>query len=255
MGTFELYSNYYDLLYHEKNYEGEVEYVTGIIASNNPKAKTILDLGCGTGRHDFLLNEKGFDVDGVDISTDMIAIAEKKYGLINGLSFFKGDVTTWSHPNNKKYDVVISLFHVLSYQTQNVSALNMFITAFDSLKPGGLFIFDCWYGSAVLTERPETRLKTFENNNILVQRRSYPQMVTSKNTVDVNFEITITDKLSGRQKVLKELHSMRYFFIPELSSFASQAGFESIRFMKWLGIDPPTDENWYIVGAIVKPVN
>ena len=55
MSVFKDYSNYYDLLYSDKDYEAEADYIDHLIQKNNPGAKTILNLGCGTGKHDFLL--------------------------------------------------------------------------------------------------------------------------------------------------------------------------------------------------------
>jgi len=49
--VFNAYAAYYDLLYKEKNYAEEAEYIHGLIQKNTPGAKTILELGCGTGQH------------------------------------------------------------------------------------------------------------------------------------------------------------------------------------------------------------
>ena len=47
----DLYSKYYDLLYEDKNYFDEVEYIDFLIKKNCQSAKTLLDMGCGTGKH------------------------------------------------------------------------------------------------------------------------------------------------------------------------------------------------------------
>ena len=75
MDVFNLYARYYNLLYKEKDYAGEAEYVHKLIQKYQPGAKSILDLGCGTGRHDILLAEKGYSVTGVDRSEEMLAVA------------------------------------------------------------------------------------------------------------------------------------------------------------------------------------
>ena len=43
-----------------------------------PAGARILDLACGQGRHAHLLAEAGFDVDGFDLSKDLLAIAKKR---------------------------------------------------------------------------------------------------------------------------------------------------------------------------------
>ena len=51
MSQFGLYSKYYNLLYADKDYAGEARYVDSIIRRHTPRAATMLELGCGTGRY------------------------------------------------------------------------------------------------------------------------------------------------------------------------------------------------------------
>jgi hypothetical protein len=75
LSVFGAYSHYYDLLYEEKNYAKEVEFVSAIIRRHAPDAKTMLDLGCGTGRHAWGFTQKGYKVTGLDRSAEMLAKA------------------------------------------------------------------------------------------------------------------------------------------------------------------------------------
>jgi len=210
MGVFEEYSKYYDLLYKDKDYKGEVDYIDELIKIYHPHAKTVLDLGCGTGKHDHYLTKKGYNVYGVDISEEMISQAIKE----------NNDATTYSVGDmryielNKCFDVVISLFHVMSYQITNDDIINGFKTAYKHLDKNGIFIFDCWYGPAVLTDRPSIRIKRLEDKNIQVIRIAELIMYPERNVVDVNYNIIIQDKVTDKTVQLKETHSMRYLFSP-----------------------------------------
>ena len=75
MKVFGNYSRYYNLLYKDKDYKGEAGFIHDLIQKYSPGAKSILDLGCGTGRHDVLLAEKGYVMTGVDMSEEMLLIA------------------------------------------------------------------------------------------------------------------------------------------------------------------------------------
>ena len=52
------YARYYDLLYRDKDYAAAAEYVAGLIRKFHPSARSILELGSGTGIHAGLLAGK-----------------------------------------------------------------------------------------------------------------------------------------------------------------------------------------------------
>nr|MBA2706707.1 SAM-dependent methyltransferase [Gemmatimonadaceae bacterium] len=51
MSVFGSYSRYYDLLYRDKDYAAESAYVASLLAVHAPGARSILEIGCGTGAH------------------------------------------------------------------------------------------------------------------------------------------------------------------------------------------------------------
>lgn len=216
MEVFNHYAHYYDLIYSLKDYKEEADYVNSLIRNFAPKTTTILDLGCGTGSHDFYLARKGFDVTGVDLSESMIAIAKEKqtHEALENLKFLKGDITSLNL--KKEFDCVVSLFHVMNYLTSNDAMNKGFTNAVKHLKSGGLFIFDCWYGPSVLNDLPQTRMKKFENDKIKVTRFVEPVIHFNENIVDVNYEIYIQEKQTSKVVAINETHSVRYFFNPEL---------------------------------------
>ena len=147
----DLYSKYYDLLYSDKDYVIEAKYVEDLIKKNTNNAMSILELGCGTGKHADIFCDSGFIVHGVDDSKQMLNIAElKRVGKENNLFFTHSKIQNLNL--DKKFDVVTSLFHVMSYQITNESLVESFRVAKNHLKKRGIFIFDFWYGPAVLTD-------------------------------------------------------------------------------------------------------
>ena len=76
--VFDAYARYYDLLYGDKDYAGEAEYVAAHSRKQVPQAKRILELGCGTGSHAEHLVRMGYSVHGVDMSEAMLARAEAR---------------------------------------------------------------------------------------------------------------------------------------------------------------------------------
>lgn len=68
----------YDRLMKHAPYDKWNEFTKEMIANYFPKARAILDVGCGTGELLLHLKEAGFDAVGVDISADMLTVAQEK---------------------------------------------------------------------------------------------------------------------------------------------------------------------------------
>jgi SAM-dependent methyltransferase len=237
MNVFGHYARYYDLLYKDKDYAGEAEYVHTLIQRHSPKARSILELGCGTAAHARLFAAKGYELHGVDRSAEMLEQARNRLGVVTPeqagrLSFSQGDVRDVRL--NRKFDAVISLFHVISYQVMNADLAAAFATARAHLDKGGIFIFDCWYGPAVLTDRPVVRIKRLEDDSISVTRIAEPIMRPNENLVEVNYHVFIRDKKSKKVEELKETHRMRYLFRPEVDNFLSENGLSVIEEGEWM---------------------
>ena len=244
MTVFGTYSKYYDLLYEDKDYVEEASYLDRLIRQYNPHGKSVLDLGCGTGKHATLLAKMGYDVVGVDKSQDMLNEAMENLHPDLRLSFVHGDVCDVRL--GRKFDVVISIFHVMSYQTSNAELQIAFATAATHLHAGGIFIFDCWYGPAVLMTRPEVRVKKLENETITMMRIAEPVMCVNENVVDVNYHIFIRDKSTNQVEELFERHKMRYLFNPEVLILFERAGLKAISFFEYMTGAPPSDKTWSV---------
>ncbi len=247
MAVFKAYSKYYDLLYKDKDYAAEAEYIYKLIVRYAPDASKVLELGCGTGAHAKHLARSGLVVHGVDMSEQMLEVAARKRALLSSelgqrLFFSHGDARTIRL--DQTFDVVISLFHVMSYQVNNNDIQAVFLTAKEHLKPGGFFIFDCWYGPAVLTDRPEVRVKYLEDKSTRVIRIAEPVMHPNLDVVDVNYTLIIKDKNTQKVEELQETHRMRYLFEPEIRLFCSQTGFKLIKSFAWMRDNEPDFTTW-----------
>jgi SAM-dependent methyltransferase len=245
MAVFGAYSRYYDLLYRDKDYAGEAEYLQSLIKIYHPGAKSMLDLGCGTGRHAQLLARKGYEVTGIDRSEEMLTIANAQLSSLPSqsfLNFHQGDIR--SIRLNSTFDVVVSLFHVISYQTTNDDLQAVFATVQDHLQSGGIFVFDFWYGPAVLSDPPAIRIKRLEDAEIAVTRIAEPVMHANQNIVEVNYQVLVHDKASGVVESLQEQHRIRYLFRPEIALFFREVGLTIVEDMEWMSRCPLGLDTW-----------
>lgn len=255
MTVFGNYAQYYDLLYQEKDYAGEADFVHQLIQTHAPNTQTLLEFGCGTGQHARLLAENGYQIHGIDISADMLqqandCLAKLPQELTSRLTFSHGDIRTVRL--SQQFDALISLFHVISYQTTNEALQQTFLTAETHLKPGGLFIFDCWYGPGVLSDPPVIRVKRLQDETIHITRIAEPIIHPNQNTVDVKYTIFIQDRHTGKIEELRETHQMRYLFKPELEILIADNQLKVIDYGEWLTKIEPNLKTWYAYFVIKK---
>jgi SAM-dependent methyltransferase len=244
---FGSYARYYDLLYRDKPSREEADHVRRLILSHVPNAHTIVELGCGTGAHAEHLARAGMEVNGVDLSEWMLERAAARRATLPDdvalrLRFSRGDGRDVRL--GVQADAVIALFHVMSYQAENADLHAMLSTAREHLRPGGVFVFDAWYGPAVLADRPVVRVKEFEDDDVRVIRIAQPTLQPNRNLVDVHYRIISCEKKTGRYSETTETHRMRYLFSPEVELLAELSGLRVIDTHEWMSGGAPGFGTW-----------
>ena len=242
MTVFNRYAKFYDALYQEKNYAGEVSYLERLLKKYATRpVSTILDLGCGSGGHAILLSERGYQVTGVDRSGDMLASARVKSNPGNP-EYIHSDLVDLAL--DKRYDAVVSMFAVLGYITDNARLRQAFHTIWKHLQPDGLLFFDAWFGPAVLRDQPSDRYKIVERGTDRIIRFAHPKMDVLSQTVIVEYKVL---QISGDRIVeeLDENHLMRYFFPREVEQFLTTCGFELLSMHPFLEEERQlTEHDW-----------
>jgi SAM-dependent methyltransferase len=246
MSVFREYAEYYDILYKDKDYSGEVDFVLDCLGPV-PQGAQLLELGSGTGRHAEALAKRGFRVTGVDMSAEMVEQARRRFvGVPQAATtptFAVGDLR--SVRLEKKFDLVVSLFHVFSYQVSNEDLAAAFRTAECHLAPNGKFLFDFWYGPAVLSDPPQVRIRRIRGSDFSVTRLAEPALRQAQNYVDVNYELIFERDLGGPAVKIREVHAMRYLFLPEICENLSRVGLRLVSSGAWMQKKPPGLDSWY----------
>lgn len=247
MSVFGKYSSYYDLLYKDKDYQAEADFVHTLLTEYCPHAQSLLELGCGSGGHALKLVEKGLDIHGVDMSQDMLNMAnaqkDKLATQAHKLHFSRGDIRELQL--GKTFGSVISLFHVISYLPTLDDILTVFDRVYSHLEHGGVFIFDIWYAPAVLTQKPEVRVKRMRNEEIAVTRIAEPVWHPNECWVDVFYKVFIENlKTREIEELDTEVHRMHYLSLPEIQLMAKLAKFELLNYGEWLSKKPLDASTW-----------
>lgn len=107
-----------------------------VAQAGNVAGLRLLDIGCGAGATCARWLEAGAEVTGVDVSTDMLAVAAARTG--SRARLLQADASEWREA--RPFDLVVSQFGVMFFADPLAAFANMAA----NLKPGGRLLFCCW---------------------------------------------------------------------------------------------------------------
>ena len=235
---FKKFSDYYELLYKDKDYNAEAAYIHNLISRHNTNFKDILEFGSGTGKHARILVGLGYTVHGIELSENMISKAK----IVPGFTCQQGDIT--NSKMDKTYDVVTSLFHVMCYQITNKQLKGVFENAAAHLNKDGLFIFDFWYSPAVYAQKPSVRVKRAANEKIEITRIAEPVIIPNENRVDINYSIYVKSLIDQKIHMITETHSVRHFSLPEIDIICEMYGFKRLQTEEFKTGKKVSEDTW-----------
>ena len=141
MGAYEALAASYDRLTNDVNYEATVAFYREILAAEGLHPRTAVDLACGTGSVSVLLAEQGLRVTGVDLSEEMLTVAQQKAdGLKNPPRFVCQSLQQLTLPRG--VDLAVCALDSLDYITDPDDCAEAIRRVYRALNPGGIFIFD-----------------------------------------------------------------------------------------------------------------
>jgi SAM-dependent methyltransferase len=244
--NFDEYAAYYDLIYKDKDYEAEVAYVERLINVHYGPAQRILEFGSGTGIHGNLLATGGRVVKGIELSSEMAARSE----VTKNFSVTVGDISEVNL--NERFEIVIALFHVISYLTDREKRLQVFLNASQHLESDGLFIFDVWHTDAVSHQKPKARIKIAQSQDFELVRLAEPTLYTSEKNVGVKYTIFIRAVDENHFQRIDEDHLLHHFDLAEIIDLADASGFKVIKSEEFLSAATPSEDTWGVSYVLKK---
>ena len=140
-------AKYYDLLYSWKDYDRESRVVTELIWRYKASAgNSLLDVGCGTGKHIQRLTAL-FDCVGLDASQEMLEQARRN---VKGTEFVKGDMVDFKL--GRKFDVVLCLFSSIGYVRTYPRLARTLRNFAGHLRDGGVVIIEPWFTKSTVKD-------------------------------------------------------------------------------------------------------
>lgn len=138
----EAYTNFaslYDLFMDNVPYEAWCEYLSSLLCGYGITDGLILELGCGTGVVTRLLEQRGYDMIGVDSSADMLSQAMEKPGE-GRILYLRQDMREFELYGTVR--AVVSICDSINYLLEYEDLVRVFSLVNNYLDPGGVFIFD-----------------------------------------------------------------------------------------------------------------
>ena len=138
---FSASAQYYDQIYSQlKDYAQETDRIHTLVRQLNPRAATVLDVGCGTGEHARRLAARGFIVDGLDLDPAFVRIAQAKHPMGR---FFEADMCRFALPY--RYDAILCLFSSIGY-VRTIDRVRDALGCFrDNLNSRGVILVEPWF--------------------------------------------------------------------------------------------------------------
>ena len=157
---------YYHILYKNRNDEEAQAFMDNITHYlNMPENGTILDLACGKGRHSIYLNKLGYNVTGVDLSENSIAIAKESSN--ETLQFKTHDMR---EPMNETYDAVFNLFTSFGYFDSHEDNIKTLKAIKESINEYGFGVIDFFNADFIIENLVAEETKEIDGITFHIKR-------------------------------------------------------------------------------------
>ena len=246
------FANLYDKIFAKKNYIQEISFVRNVYNSfGDLELKNILDFGCGTGTHSFLLSQEvDANITSFDISPDMISIANEKYGNSKNCTFHsdKNEILDYKD----RFDLVISMFYVVNHIHKMSDLEEYFDIIAYKIQKYGIFIFDCWNGVAALRDPPTVAIKKrYADADVKIITECIPENDVLNSTVLMKNNVKVYEKdelINKFSYTLKHVLWSPYL----LSQFLEQRGFNILKLVKCYDINQKAKYDDYKIVYVCK---
>ncbi len=225
--------------FQEIDYDEFVDFYKKIFAENNFYPETVIDLGCGSGEISLRMSKSGYKIVGVDISEDMLAIAQDKaFEQGSDILFLNQDMAEFEYPN--KADAVISSLDCINYLTEYEDVEKTFKCVKQVLLDGGLFIFDI---------NSEYKLSEILGNNTFIYEDDDAFCVWDCGYFpddkicgfELNFFVKTAESRDGKYDRYFEYQEEHAYCIDEIKSALSEAGLNLLNIYADLKCETPIE--------------
>lgn len=246
--TYERFAYVYDELMKDAPYEKWLELLTLKLEQYGVTGNKILDIACGTGEMTVELARHGFDVTGVDLSDEMLRVAQEKAAKRSlSIPFFQQNMAELEGLGS--YDCVTIFCDSLNYLQEETEIIQTFRRVHEHLDESGLFLFDVH--SIYKMEH------IFANQTFAVNEEEVAYIWNcfpgeERYSVEHDLSFFVKDAETGQYDRFDEFHYQRTYSVEQYTGWLNEAGFNVVEVLADLEEAPLQAETERIVFVVQK---
>lgn len=218
------FAELYDSIQGHRDLAREVDRLQEVFNETIDMHAAILDVGCGTGLHAIELGKRGYEVTGIDLSPDMIAVAQQKK---SNVTFVCADIGEAGQLG--PFDACVSLYNVINCLNGLEQLFAFFASVAAVLKPKARFICECWNPIAVIQSPPTRVARDYDCDLGAISRTALPRWDFMKQALQIDYDIEVKPReRPGAVSKFVVSHSLRLFAPMEVEYALERTGFEAI---------------------------
>lgn len=223
MGSYESFARVYDDFMDNIPYQEWADYVMDLLREDGISDGLLLDLGCGTGNITGILSDAGYDMIGIDNSSEMLEMAmEKSANAEHNILYLLQDMREFELYGTVR--AIVSICDSMNYILEEEDLKEVFLLANNYLDPEGLFIFDMntkykyehLLGDHTIAEDREKMSFIWENTYYEEERIN-----------EYNLHLFLQEE-DGKYQKFTETHYQKAYEIKEVKRLLKEAGMEVV---------------------------
>lgn len=241
MASYETFAKVYDSIMDDSLYEKWTDFSLRHFPKNKKK---LLELACGTGIQSVYFKQAGFDVTGLDLSPEMIRLAQKRAAEEGEfINFLVGNMLDLS--GLETYDLVTCYSDSICYMEDEVAVGDVFQQVYQHLNTDGVFIFDVHSIYQIDTVFPDYSYHENAEDFAFIWD-SFPGEVPHSIVHELTFFVEEENGLFSRHD---EIHDERTYEILTYDILLEEAGFRDVKVYADFEDKEPVKESkrWFFV--------
>ncbi|MEK4700523.1 class I SAM-dependent methyltransferase [Solibacillus sp. FSL R7-0668] len=245
MNSYERFAEVYDELMTDIPYGQYVQWITRHAPAI--QFKQLLDIGCGTGTLASLLHAEGYQVSGIDLSEDMLAVASARMAA-NGITMPLFAMSMDEIEGFDGLDVAIIPIDSINYVKDEANVMETLKRIYVSLRDGGQLFFDVhslFKMDEIFLDGPFT----YDDGELTYVWHTEPGEFEHSVYHQMTFFVQTAGDLFER---FDEEHFQRTFAIGQYEMWLKEIGFASVEISADWTDEAPHDESERIFIRAVK---